>query len=320
MLIVLQDKHNQQTPQVFMQLLLPESQVRMQQMLATLCSSSNSGQLGCWQHGDAARTAGRSKSGNIKSHNATGTMAAAAAATEQDHGGREGLPSAAALQATATAGQPLGEGVEEGPCSTVGQEVQHEQQARVSAEVHLVLPTGSAPGSPTPHLTPGLQKQAGTAAAYRNNSSSGKSRTTDGAAAYIWSSTAAGLHQSKSWCRRVIRDLWHSGTKTGVRMLDSGSGASASSFWMTFKEDVSVVCVLEVKHALMGMSCLGCRGAFTLVSNLVRSLDAGSLTEKEVRESQRQRHCCSMHAATEPTFKALGESTPLHVGASKWYR
>jgi hypothetical protein len=56
---------------------------------------------------------------------------------------------------------------------------------------------------------------------------------------------------------------------------------SAERFWQGFAQSLAVVCAADVSYGLMGASCLT-PGVITLLSNLVRSLDASSLPAAEL--------------------------------------
>ncbi len=45
----------------------------------------------------------------------------------------------------------------------------------------------------------------------------------------------------------------------------------APVFWRAFQHSVSVLCIGELKEALLGLSCLGCRGLMPLFANLSSS-------------------------------------------------
>jgi hypothetical protein len=65
----------------------------------------------------------------------------------------------------------------------------------------------------------------------------------------------------------------------------SSSIGSSSCFWQLFSGRVTVICVTEVKYSLIGLSCLACPGAVTLVSNLVHSVDSQALLHAQCEEA-----------------------------------
>jgi len=54
-------------------------------------------------------------------------------------------------------------------------------------------------------------------------------------------------------------------------------------FWKRFGESIHVLCLGELKHALMAHSVVGAPGAITLLSNLVTSADFGTEAMWKVR-------------------------------------
>jgi hypothetical protein len=252
-------------------------------MLSSLCNNTGSQSTETLPHWCSPDTSGGSTRGLGKAPGAGSTGTAAGPTAQQDTAGFECVQPAVAPGLAAAAGQPLAEPLESGQCRTAAQNMTKQQQPVMSpADISSMLPAEAKVGSQAPLLRHRPQAEKCQTSLHQNGSSTTPITHSNGGGAQVWRSSVAAHRGSTSWCRHLIRDLWRSGTTTKIKMLDSGSGASAGSFWMKFKEDVSVVCVLEVTHALLGVTCLGCRGAPTLVSNLVRSLDAGSMTQKEV--------------------------------------
>lgn len=63
-----------------------------------------------------------------------------------------------------------------------------------------------------------------------------------------------------------------------------GSGAGGTAWWQHFSRQVTCICITELRFGLLAQSCMGCSGAITLVSNLVRSMDDGVLTQAEFEQ------------------------------------
>lgn len=61
----------------------------------------------------------------------------------------------------------------------------------------------------------------------------------------------------------------------------AAAAASGPLWWQRFCRQVTCMCITELRFGLLAQSCMGCSGAITLVSNLVRSVDDGVLTQSE---------------------------------------
>jgi len=59
------------------------------------------------------------------------------------------------------------------------------------------------------------------------------------------------------------------------------AAAAGPLWWQRFCRQVTCMCITELRFGLLAQSCMGCSGAITLVSNLVRSVDDGVLTQSE---------------------------------------
>lgn len=62
---------------------------------------------------------------------------------------------------------------------------------------------------------------------------------------------------------------------------DPAAAECGRHWWQRFSRQVTCICITELRYGLLAQSCMGCSGAITLVSNLVRSIDDGVLTQSE---------------------------------------
>lgn len=62
------------------------------------------------------------------------------------------------------------------------------------------------------------------------------------------------------------------------------AAASGPQWWQRFSRQVTCLCITELRFGLLAHSCMGCPGTITLVSNLIRAVDDGLLTQAEFEE------------------------------------
>jgi hypothetical protein len=95
---------------------------------------------------------------------------------------------------------------------------------------------------------------------------------------------AAALSKGDSSSARQ-QDTPSAAAQHGVGDAKAAAGPAAAEcgrhWWQRFSRQVTCICVTELRYGLLAQSCMGCSGAITLVSNLVRSIDDGVLTQSE---------------------------------------
>lgn len=92
-----------------------------------------------------------------------------------------------------------------------------------------------------------------------------------------------------------------------------------AKFWRNFRGKLTIMCVSELKAAMLGGSCMACPGLIPLLCNLTVSVDAEDIVPAEVSGhiEQGQGVCaraagCSLHAS--PTGPAAQCSSSLLPG------
>jgi hypothetical protein len=79
----------------------------------------------------------------------------------------------------------------------------------------------------------------------------------------------------------ALQDCSLSGSRLDQPPPAAAAAAGGPKWWQRFARQVTSLSVTELRFGLLAHSCMGCPGAITLVSNLIRAVDDSVLTEGE---------------------------------------
>lgn len=101
---------------------------------------------------------------------------------------------------------------------------------------------------------------------------------------------AAAPPDSHKTCNTATRQQQPGGQHTSdASSLFATSVSNSTMFWRMFGSSIHVLCLAEIKHAMMSHSVVGVPGTMTLLCNLSTTVDLGPDTHSQVRRQQGMR-------------------------------